>query len=133
MDELVLREIAQVISFFANIRKILVSVTFSVRNSGARNGCANFMGAWKNALFLQEKPMSIKFLLLGGGGILGLGAGSADFIFMGARIFLKIRARISHVLVWLAWVASNKNSHNHLTASRGKEFLLSIDHQDQRP
>ena len=27
-----------------------------VRNSGAGNGCANFMGAWKNALFLQEKP-----------------------------------------------------------------------------
>ena len=38
-----------------------------VRNSGAGNGCANFMGTWKNALFLQEKPMSIKFLLLGGG------------------------------------------------------------------
>ena len=34
--------------------------------------------------------MSIKFLVLGGGGILGLGGGggSADFIFMGARIFL---------------------------------------------
>ena len=33
--------------------------------------------------------MSIKFLVLGGG-ILGLGGGgSADFIFMGARIFLK--------------------------------------------
>ena len=33
--------------------------------------------------------MSIKFLVLGGGGILGLGGGgSADFIFMGAGIFL---------------------------------------------
>ena len=33
--------------------------------------------------------MSIEFLLLGGGGILGFGeGGSADFIFMGARIFL---------------------------------------------
>ena len=34
--------------------------------------------------------MSIKFLVLGGGGILGFGGGggSADFIFMGARIFL---------------------------------------------
>ena len=31
--------------------------------------------------------MSVKFLLLGGG--VG-GGGSADFIFMGARIFLKI-------------------------------------------
>ena len=36
--------------------------------------------------------MSIKFLVLGGeGGILGFGGGSADFIFMGARIFLKER------------------------------------------
>ena len=34
--------------------------------------------------------MSIKFLVLGGGGILGLGGGgSADFIFMGAEFFLK--------------------------------------------
>ena len=35
--------------------------------------------------------MSIKFLVLGGGGgILVWGGGSADFIFMGAGIFLKI-------------------------------------------
>ena len=35
--------------------------------------------------------MSIKFLVLGGAVILGLGGGgSADFIFMGARIFLKM-------------------------------------------
>ena len=35
--------------------------------------------------------MSIKFLVLGEGGILVffLGGGSANFIFMGARIFLK--------------------------------------------
>ena len=33
--------------------------------------------------------MSIKFLVLGGG-ILGFLGGSADFIFMGARIFLKV-------------------------------------------
>ena len=38
--------------------------------------------------------MSIKFLLLGGGGgMLGFGGGSADFIFMGARIFLKDHCR----------------------------------------
>ena len=48
----------------SKFRKILVSVKFS----GAGNGCANFMGAWKNAFFLQEKPMSIKFLFWGGGG-----------------------------------------------------------------
>ena len=43
------------------------------------------------AFFLQENLMSIKFLVLGGGGgILGWGrGGSADFIFMGAGIFLK--------------------------------------------
>ena len=64
------------------VRKIFV------RNSGVGNGCANCMGAWKNAFFLQAKPMSIKFLLLGvfGGG--SWGGGSADFIFMGAGIFL---------------------------------------------
>ena len=27
-----------------------------VRNSGAGNGCANFMDTWKNAFSLQEKP-----------------------------------------------------------------------------
>ena len=35
--------------------------------------------------------MSVKFLVLGGGGYFGFwgeGGGSADFIFMGARIFL---------------------------------------------
>ena len=32
-----------------------------------------------------------KFLVLGGGGYFGLGGGSADFIFMGARIFLNFR------------------------------------------
>ena len=32
--------------------------------------------------------MSIKFLLLGGGGILGFFGGGADFIFMGVGIFL---------------------------------------------
>ena len=37
--------------------------------------------------------MSIKFLVLGGGGVFWVflgGGGSADFIFMGARIFLNL-------------------------------------------
>ena len=51
----------------SRVRKIFV------RNSGAGNGCANFMDAWKNASVLQEKFMSIKFLVLGGGSILGFG------------------------------------------------------------
>ena len=39
--------------------------------------------------------MSIKFLVLGGGGYFGFwgGGGSADFIFMGAGIFLR---QVSH-------------------------------------
>ena len=70
-----------------------VRIKCFVRNSGAGNGCANFMGAWKNAFFLQEKePMPIKFRVLGGVFLFffGGGGGSADFSFMGARIFLKI-------------------------------------------
>ena len=48
------------------------------------------MDAWKNAFYLQEKPMSIKFLVLGGGGVFWVfgGGGSAECVFMGARIFL---------------------------------------------
>ena len=62
-----------------------------VRNSGAGNGSPNFMDTWKNCVLSAGKPVSIKFLVLGGGGILGFGGGgSADFIFMGARIFLKL-------------------------------------------
>ena len=41
--------------------------------------------------------MSIKFLVLGGGGILGWGGGGkADFIFMGTRIFLKPSASLGN-------------------------------------
>ena len=41
--------------------------------------------------------MSIKFPVLGGGGILGFwgGGGSADFIFMGARIFLILEGSLT--------------------------------------
>ena len=78
-----------------SFRKILVSAKLFVRNSGAGNGCGNFMDAWKNAFFLQEKPMSIEFLVLGGGGggvfwVFFWGGGSADFTFMGARNFLSL-------------------------------------------
>ena len=62
-----------------------------VRNSGAGNGCANFIDTWKNTSVLQEKAMPIKFLVFFGfgGGYFGFGGGgSADFIFMGAGIFL---------------------------------------------
>ena len=72
------------------VRKIFV------RNSGAGNGCANFMGAWKNAFFLQDKTHVHKIPRFRNGGVfwvLGEG-GSANFIFIGARSFLnKIKAQ----------------------------------------
>ena len=54
-----------------------------------RKWLRQFYGHLENAFFLQEKPMSIKFLILGGGGYFGFwgGGGGADFIFMGAGIF----------------------------------------------
>ena len=72
------------------IRKILlVSVKFFVRNSGAGNGCANFMGAWKKcALSAGNKPMSIKFVVLGGGGYFGFFfGGGVPILFLCARGF----------------------------------------------
>ena len=46
------------------VRKIFV------RNSGAGDGCANFMGAWKKCLlFLRKTSIPIEFLVLEGGGI----------------------------------------------------------------
>ena len=38
-----------------------------VRNSGAGNGCANFMDAWKKCVLSAGKTLSIKFRVLGGG------------------------------------------------------------------
>ena len=60
-----------------------------VRNSGAGNGCANFMDAWKNAFFLQEKPVSRKFLVSGGGGVFWVlgGGGGVPILFLWARGF----------------------------------------------
>ena len=52
-----------------------------------------FYGRLEKCVLSAGKHMSIKFLVLGGGGILGFGGGgggSADFIFMGARIFLNV-------------------------------------------
>ena len=64
-----------------------MSVNVFARNPGARNDCANFMGACKNALFLQEKTHVHKLPRLSGGGILvlGGGGGSADFFYFYGR------------------------------------------------
>ena len=49
------------------------------------------MDTWKKSVLSAGKPVSIKFLVLGGGDLgFGEGGGSADFVFMGARIFLNI-------------------------------------------
>ena len=58
-----------------------------VRNSGAGNGCANFMDTSKKSILSAGQNHVRKIPLLGGGGVGG--GGSADFIFMGARIFLR--------------------------------------------
>ena len=59
-----------------------------VRNSGAGNGCANFMDTRKKCVLSAGKTHVRKIPRFGGGGYFGFG-GSADFIFMGARIFLR--------------------------------------------
>ena len=74
-------------------RKILVSVKFLSAIQGPEMGASILWTPGKMRSFCRKNPMSIKFLVLGGG-ILGFGGGgSADFIFMGARNFLN--------LVWL--------------------------------
>ena len=70
--------------FCALFRKIPVSAKLFARNSGARNGCANFIWApGKIAFFLQENRHAHKIPRFRGGGILLFWGGSADFIFMG--------------------------------------------------
>ena len=58
-----------------------------VRNSGAGNGCVNFMDAWKNAFFLQEKTPVHKIPRFRGGG-LGFLGGPCRFYFYGRADFL---------------------------------------------
>ena len=40
----------------SGFRKILASINIFARNSGVGNGCANFMGAWKNSFLSAGKP-----------------------------------------------------------------------------
>ena len=53
------------------IRKILVSITFLSAILGPEMAAPILWAPRKNAFFLQEKPLSIKFLVLGGGGYFG--------------------------------------------------------------
>ena len=55
-----------------------------------RKWLRQFYGRLEKCVLSAGKTMPIKFLVLGGGGyfgFFGVGGGSADFIFMGARIF----------------------------------------------
>ena len=71
-------------------RKTLVSVKFSVRNSGAGNGCANFMGTSKKGVLSARKSHVHKIPRLGGGGVFwGLGGGECRFYFYGREDFFE--------------------------------------------
>ena len=53
----------------AKTQKILVSAKYFARNSGAGNGCANFMGAWRNCALsagITPCPINSSFFLGGG-------------------------------------------------------------------
>ena len=52
------------------------------------------MDAWKNASVLQEKAMSIKFLVLGGGGVLWVWGGGVPILFLWARGFFWRKHRV---------------------------------------
>ena len=71
-----------------NFRKILVSVKFVSAILGPGMAAPILWTPGKNALFLQEKAMSIKFLVLGGGGVFSvLGGGECRFYFYGRGDF----------------------------------------------
>ena len=60
--------------FFSKKARVGGSGSIRVRNSGAGSGCAKFMDAWNKCVLSAGKPMSIKFLVLGGvGGYFGFG------------------------------------------------------------
>ena len=70
------------------IRKILVSVKFVSAILGPEMAAPILWTPGKNAFFLQENLHVHKIPRFGGGDIWFGGGGSADFIFMGAGIFL---------------------------------------------
>ena len=77
------------------IRKILVSVKFV----SAILGPEVAMDTWKKCLLSAGKTHVHKIPRFRGGGILGFGGGGcADFIFMGARIFLILGPAKTYIL-----------------------------------
>ena len=84
-----------------------------VRNSGAGNGSPNFMDTWKKCVLSAGKPVSIKFLVLEGGGILGLGGGGGGkcrFYFYGRADFSeKSQGFLNvHAGIWAQKVANDR-------------------------
>ena len=70
----------------------------SARNSGAGNGCANFMGAWHFLVLSAGKPpLPIKFRLLGGGFWVFLEGGGwkCQFYFYGRGDFSDKKLNVS--------------------------------------
>ena len=60
----------------------------TIRNSGARNGCANFMGTWDFLILsARKRPMPIEFLILGGGSFFAGGGGDVPISFLWAQGF----------------------------------------------
>ena len=54
-----------------------------VRNSGARNGCANFMDTWKKCVLSAGNPCVHKIPRWGGGGYFGFwGGGGVPILFL---------------------------------------------------
>ena len=88
----------------------------SARNSGAGNGCANFMGAWHfwfSDSHAGKPPVAHKIPPLGGVvEFLEGGGGSANFIFMGVGIFLTFETfpKIPNVLNFPRTQISSENN-----------------------
>ena len=71
-----------------SLRKILVSVKNLSAILGPEVGAPILWTPGKDALFLQEKPMSIKFFVIGWGGYFGFfGGGECRFYFYGRGAF----------------------------------------------
>ena len=89
------------------------------------------MDAWKNCVLSVGKTHCHKILVLGGGGVWGFGGGgwSADFIFMGARIFLNLaRTRLLKIEGWELWgftlAKQTRNSSQPQTQGQRQNHLL---------
>ena len=110
-----------------------------VRNSGAGNGCVNFMDAWKNAFFLQGKTHVHKIpRFRGGGGILGFwGGGGVPILFLWARglswVFLEWGHRNQHRTTNVGPFKCNMISH--IFFCKGEMFLrmFQIEHDVPHP